>query len=97
MQLIHLAYTPSLPHRRISIISLDTLKQSRICKVDIRTRGGQSYSFGQHCTNGVPQRLDLFPGGSGGRAPALLRCMADCVQAAACAPSWVLAKISCGA
>ncbi|GLC34632.1 AGAP004118-PA [Pleodorina starrii] len=47
---------------QISIISLDTSRNSRICKIDIRTRGGQSYSFGQHCPFGVPQQMDIFPG-----------------------------------
>ncbi|KAG2489833.1 hypothetical protein HYH03_011636 [Edaphochlamys debaryana] len=48
--------------QRISIVSLDTKRNTRICKIDIRTRGGQSYSFGQHCPFGLPQTLDLFPG-----------------------------------
>ena len=47
---------------RISIISVDSARQSKICKVDVRTRGGVSYSFGQHCTNGVAQTLLFFPG-----------------------------------
>ncbi|KAG2489836.1 hypothetical protein HYH03_011639 [Edaphochlamys debaryana] len=47
---------------QISIVSLDTKRNTRICKIDIRTRGGQSYSVGQHCPFGLPQTLDLFPG-----------------------------------
>eukprot|EP00798_Chlamydomonas_sp_ICE-L_P025729 gene25729-11388_t len=46
----------------ISIVSLDTREQSRLCKVAIRTVGGQSYSFGEHCLGGLPQTLLLFPG-----------------------------------
>lgn len=48
--------------RRFSIISRDTYLESRLCKVDIRTRGGQSYSFGEHCPDGLPQTLELYPG-----------------------------------
>eukprot|EP00198_Chlamydomonas_reinhardtii_P013344 XP_001702681.1 speract/scavenger receptor, transmembrane glycoprotein [Chlamydomonas reinhardtii] len=47
---------------RVSIISRDTQWESRLCKVDVRTRGGQSYSFGEHCPGGLAQTLDLFPG-----------------------------------
>ncbi|KAG2484914.1 hypothetical protein HYH03_016300 [Edaphochlamys debaryana] len=47
---------------RISIISRDTWSESRLCKIDIRTRGGQSYSFGEHCQGGMPQTLELYPG-----------------------------------
>ena len=47
---------------RISIISRDTYLESRLCKVDVRTRGGQSYSFGEHCPGGLPQTLELYPG-----------------------------------
>ncbi|KAG2484911.1 hypothetical protein HYH03_016297 [Edaphochlamys debaryana] len=47
---------------RISIISRDTWAESRLCKIDIRTRGGQSYSFGEHCRGGMPQTLELYPG-----------------------------------
>ncbi|PNW77314.1 hypothetical protein CHLRE_10g431050v5 [Chlamydomonas reinhardtii] len=46
----------------VSIISRDTQWESRLCKVDVRTRGGQSYSFGEHCPGGLAQTLDLFPG-----------------------------------
>jgi hypothetical protein len=53
--------TPALPSS-ISIVSRDDATMSRLCKVDIRTRGQQSYSFGEHCDGGVPQTLELFPG-----------------------------------
>ncbi|KAG1673972.1 hypothetical protein FOA52_015728 [Chlamydomonas sp. UWO 241] len=46
----------------ISIVSRDDATMSRLCKVDIRTRGQQSYSFGEHCDGGLPQTLELWPG-----------------------------------
>ncbi|KAG1680430.1 hypothetical protein FOA52_015523 [Chlamydomonas sp. UWO 241] len=46
----------------ISIVARDDATMSRLCKVDIRTRGQQSYSFGEHCDGGLAQTLDLWPG-----------------------------------
>eukprot|EP00798_Chlamydomonas_sp_ICE-L_P018803 gene18803-25349_t len=55
---------PSFPDivSSISIVSLDTPSMSRLCKVDIRTRGQQSYSFGDYCDGGLPQTLEIWPG-----------------------------------